>query len=76
MSTSLPRSKVKKNQTWNSESVFATPEKFDAEVKLLVESLPSIQKFKGQLSSGPDIFMEAIPNCNVGFLGGVEVKNT
>jgi hypothetical protein len=38
MSTSLPRSKVKKNQTWNSESVFATPNDFDAAVKKLVEA--------------------------------------
>ena len=35
MTNPLPRSKVTKNQTWNAESVFASPKKFDAEVKSL-----------------------------------------
>lgn len=64
MSTSLPRSKVKKNQTWNSESVFATPNDFDTAVKKLVESLPSIQKFKGRLSEGSDTFIETMTKLN------------
>jgi oligoendopeptidase F len=60
MSTSLSRSKVKKNQTWNSESVFATPKDFDAAVKKLVEDLPNIKKYQGRLVEGPDIFIEAM----------------
>ena len=64
MSTSLPRSKVKKNQTWNSESVFATPKDFDVAVTRLVESLPSIQTFKGRLSEGPDTFIETMTTLN------------
>ncbi|MBL8101028.1 MAG: oligoendopeptidase F [Anaerolineales bacterium] len=60
MPTSLLRSKVKKNQTWNSESVFASPQEFDIEVKKLVESLPSIQKFKGHLGEGSATFIEAM----------------
>ena len=46
MTTPLPRSKVKKNQTWNSDSVFASPEAFDAEVKSILESLPVIKKYQ------------------------------
>jgi oligoendopeptidase F len=60
MTTALPRSKVKKNQTWNAENVFAAPEEFDAEVKNLVESLAQVKKFQGHLSDGPDTFLEAI----------------
>jgi oligoendopeptidase F len=60
MPTPLPRSKVKKSQTWNAESVFASPEAFDAEVKGLVESLVKLKKFQGHLGDGPDTFVEAM----------------
>src|SRR5215510_3568885 len=60
MPTPLPRAKVKKNQTWNAESVFASPEEFDKEVYSLVESLPSIKRFQGLLSDSPDIFLQAM----------------
>jgi oligoendopeptidase F len=60
MPTALPRSKVKKNQTWNSESVFESPEAFDAEVKSILESLPSIKGFQGHLGDNPETFMEAM----------------
>jgi oligoendopeptidase F len=60
MTTPLPRSKVKRNQTWNAESVFPSPEEFDAEVKSLVESLPSIKKFQGHLGDSPETFLEAM----------------
>jgi len=60
MTTALPRSKVKKDQTWNAESVFSSPEAFDAEVNSLVDSLGSIKKFQGHLGDGPDTFLEAM----------------
>jgi len=60
MTTALPRSKVKKNQTWNAESVFASPEAFDAEVKSLVESLEAIKQLQGHLSESPDNLLKAM----------------
>jgi len=60
MTTALPRSKVRKDQTWNAESVFSSPEAFDAEVNSLVDSLGSIKKFQGHLGDGPDTFLEAM----------------
>ncbi|HEX6033508.1 MAG TPA: oligoendopeptidase F, partial [Anaerolineales bacterium] len=60
MLTALPRVKVKKNQTWNSESVFDSPETFDAEVKSLVQGLADVKKFQGRLGEGPDAFLEAM----------------
>src|SRR5262245_49661516 len=60
MPTALPRLKVKQNQIWNAESVFASAEEFDKEVNNLVESLPSIKRFQGLLSDSPDIFLQAM----------------
>jgi oligoendopeptidase F len=65
MPTPLPRSKVKKNQTWNAESVFASPAAFDAEVKSLVESLPGINKYQGHLGDSPETFTEAMEAMNI-----------
>lgn len=60
MPTPLPRAKVKKNQTWNAESVFASPSQFDEEVKKILDALPSIQKYKGHLGDSVDTFLEAL----------------
>ena len=60
MPTALPRSKVKRNQTWNAESVFESAEAFDAEVKSILESLPAIKAFQGYLGESPDTFLEAV----------------
>lgn len=56
----LPRSKVKKNQTWNAESVFSSPDDFHAEVSSILESLPAIKAFQGRLGDSPDTFLEAM----------------
>jgi oligoendopeptidase F len=61
----LPRSKVKKNQTWNAESVFASPEAFDMEVRSLIESLVEIKKYQGHLGDSPDTFIEAMNTMEV-----------
>jgi oligoendopeptidase F len=60
MSTSLSRSKVKKNQTWNAESVFSSPKTFDKEIKSLIESLAPIKEFQGHLSDGLETFIKAM----------------
>src|SRR5919106_1109894 len=60
MPIALPRSKVNKNQTWNSESVFASPEVFHAEVTSILESLPVIKAYQGRLADGPATFLEAM----------------
>lgn len=60
MTTAVPRSKVKKNQTWNSESVFPNSNAFDAEIKNLLEKLPAIKEFQGRLADGPDTFIKAM----------------
>lgn len=60
MPTPLPRSKVKKNQTWNAESVFASSDEFDIEVQRILDTLPEIKKYQGHLGDSADVFLEAM----------------
>jgi oligoendopeptidase F len=60
MPTPLPRSKVRKEQTWNAESVFPSREAFDAAVQSILESLPEIKKFQGRLGESVETFLEAM----------------
>ncbi|HET9908135.1 MAG TPA: hypothetical protein VFQ23_15900, partial [Anaerolineales bacterium] len=65
MPAALPRAKVKKNQTWNSESVFASPSAFDAEVDSLIQSLQDLEKFRGHLGENIDTFIDAMDAMNI-----------
>lgn len=60
MPTPLPRAKVKPNQTWNAESVFASPQAFDVEVANLLERLAALHPLRGHLGDGPDTFLQAM----------------
>jgi oligoendopeptidase F len=60
MPVPMPRSKVKKHQTWNSESLFATSEDFDAAVETILQSLPDVKKYQGRLGENADTFLEAM----------------
>ena len=60
MTTPLPRSKVKQNQTWNAESVFKSPGEFEAEVESILAGLDSVKKFQGHLGDSADTFFEAL----------------
>jgi oligoendopeptidase F len=60
MSAPLPREKVEKDQTWNSESVFPSADAFESEVTGLVERLADVKKFQSRLSEGPDTFLETM----------------
>jgi oligoendopeptidase F len=65
MSASLSRSKVKKNQTWNAESVFSSPKAFDKEIKNLLESLAPIKEFQGHLGDGLETFIKAMDTIEI-----------
>ena len=60
MTAPIPRSKVKQNQTWDAESVFDSPNAFEAEVERIVKSLPGFKKYQGHLGEGPDTFIKAM----------------
>jgi len=60
MANVLPRNKIDNKYKWNAESVFANPEAWEMELKSIVESLPAIQKFQGQLGGSPVMLAEAM----------------
>lgn len=60
MPTPLSRSKVNKQQTWNAESVFASPEEFDSEVQSILAYLPEIKKYQKHLGDSVNSFLEAM----------------
>src|SRR5512143_1209585 len=65
MPTALPRSKVKKSQTWNAENAFASPEAFDVEVQSILQSLQDIQAFQRHLGDSPATFIDAMTAIDV-----------
>ena len=54
-----PRSAIDKKYTWNAESVFATPEDWQAEVESILASIPIVKQFQGRLKEGPAVLLEA-----------------
>lgn len=57
------RSTLDKKYTWNAESVFATPEAWDAEVKSILENIPAARQFQGRLKEGTATVIEAFKTC-------------
>ena len=55
-----PRSAIDKKYTWNSESMFATPEAWEAEVKSILDGIPGAKLLQGRLKSGPGVVLEAL----------------
>src|SRR5574339_89498 len=53
-----PRSKIDKKYTWHAESVFASDEAWENEIKQIVEELPAIKKLQSRLAEGPSILLE------------------
>ena len=60
MTKPIPRSKVKPHQTWNAESVFDSPDAFEAEANSIQKSLTTFKKFQGHLGDDPDTFIKAM----------------
>jgi len=59
--TSLPaRHEVPVEQTWALETVFATPEAWEAGCQALAELLPGLAQYQGRLKDGPQVLYEAI----------------
>jgi oligoendopeptidase F len=61
MLTTLPaRNEVNPDFTWNAESMFLTPNEWEAEVEDLLASLPELKKFQGRLSESPSVLADAL----------------
>ena len=55
-----PRSKVKKNQTWNAESVFKNQRAWQEELAKVLGDLDSVKRFQGRLGEGPSTLLDAL----------------
>ena len=61
MANKVPaRNKINKKFTWNSESVFKSPQAWEKEIKQIVEEIPSVKKYQGRLAEGSSVLLDAI----------------
>ena len=61
MPTKVPlRSKLDKKFTWNAESVFASDEAWENEIKQILEDIPTVKRFQGRLAEDPSVLLEAL----------------
>ncbi|UCH58699.1 MAG: hypothetical protein JSV61_10825, partial [Anaerolineales bacterium] len=70
--TTLPaRSAVPLEQTWDLESIFATPSDWEAACQQLSAMLPELAAYQGRLSAGPRTILEYINRAQeAGILAG------
>jgi oligoendopeptidase F len=55
-----PRSKVKKQFTWNSESVFKSEEDWEKEFEQIAKDISKIKPYQGCLAEGPSTLLDAL----------------
>ncbi len=61
MKTTTPaRSEIEKRYTWNSESLFASPPAWEAEIQSILQAIPSIKKYEGKLGENPGTLADAL----------------
>lgn len=54
------RKQVPKQYTWNAESVFETPQAWQAEYQSIVGDLAQLEQVQGKLAEGPERLLQAI----------------
>ena len=59
-----PRSKIKKQYTWNAESVFPSEEAWENEIKRILEDIPAVKGFQGRLAEGPAVLLAALETAD------------
>ncbi len=61
MANTVPlRSKINKQFTWNSESVFKSPEAWEKELKQITENISKIKPYQGRLAESPSVLLETL----------------
>ncbi len=58
MATVPVRGEIPHDETWNAESVFATPQAWEDAVQEITNALPSLESFRGRLHVGPQVVAE------------------
>jgi len=56
----LPRNKIDKKFTWNSESVFPSTAAWEKEVKQVLENIAKVKQYQGRLGEGAEFLLEAM----------------
>src|SRR5579871_425614 len=56
--TLRPRNEVPVEYTWDAASIFPAEEAWEAEAQQVVDSLPSLQRFRGHLGESPALLLE------------------
>lgn len=56
----VPRDQVPVERTWDSESVFATVEAWEAELESILAGLPSLSAFAGRLGESASVLRDAL----------------
>lgn len=70
-----PRSKVPKEETWDLESVYTTPEDWERATEKLKEMLPRLADYKGRIKKGPENLLEYLELAQeAGILAG-KIRN-
>jgi len=59
------RNEIDPRHTWNAESVFATVDKWAAELAALSAGVGELDRFKGRLGDGPDALADALESTQV-----------
>ncbi|RPJ27138.1 MAG: oligoendopeptidase F [Chloroflexi bacterium] len=54
------RNKLDKKFTWNAESVFASDEAWELEVKQILAEIPNVKQYQGRLTENPVVLLEAL----------------
>jgi oligoendopeptidase F len=61
MKTATPkRDEIETRYKWNAESLFATPQAWEAEVKSILQGIPAIKTFEGRLREGAATLADAL----------------
>lgn len=55
-----PRSEVPEETTWNAQALFVSDEAWEAAYKQVLDRLPKLESFRGQLDEGPDSILGAL----------------
>jgi oligoendopeptidase F len=55
----LPRNKIDKKFTWNSESVFPSVDAWENEVRQIMEDVTQVRQYQGRLGESAEVLLEA-----------------
>jgi len=55
-----PRSAIAREYTWNAESVYASPEAWEAECRSIAAALPGLARFQGRLGESGEVLADAL----------------